>query len=305
MKKINTDELEFIIKTPVEKKTSGILPYLTFPLTNSCNNQCIFCGEGGELTAEDQDRYFDTAILVDRSLTANKMGITKFRLTGGEPFIHPGIHNILKFFSDQQSYLLVNTNGNKILKHKGDFVELNDNVHVAVSLHTTKEAIYNKITGTSNQFKKVISGIEFLRDIGNLLRLNMVVTKYNRTDVDNMIQYCNKLGCGLKLHEIVDVPKPFGERESILVPLHSIEIELARRAEKILTHEYSESFGIPCRKYIIDGVTINVKSLGHGSRYDLEELCNGCKYLPCHEGLYDCYVLPDGNLLPCRWGKDF
>ncbi len=45
--------------------------------------------------------------------------------------------------------------------------------------------------------------------------------------------------------------------------------------------------------------------MGHGSRFDLEGLCKDCSHFPCHEGLYDCYVLPDGNVLPCRWGNKF
>jgi molybdenum cofactor biosynthesis enzyme MoaA len=296
---------EFSIKTPQEKKSQGIYPYITYPLTSLCNSRCSFCGKGGELTARDQETFFDIDILIDRSLTAMKNGIHKFRLTGGEPFKHPDIGNILKFFSDKKAYTLINTNGTLITEHKHDFIELNDNIHVAVSLHTTIEQTYNKIMGTKRNFHKVIEGIEYLAKVGNLLRLNMVITKSNEDHLDGMIAYCKDLGCGLKVHEIVAVPAPFGDRKSQLVPILPIERELAKRATQILPHEYSTAFGIPCKRYVVDGVVINVKSLGHGSRYDLEGLCNDCSYNPCHEGLYDCYVLPSGNILPCRWGDSF
>lgn len=302
--KISKD-IEYKIKTPEEKVSEKMLLYMTMPVTDVCNRHCLFCGKGGELTTEGQDKYFNIDILVDRALSGIRRGIKKFRLTGGEPFLHPEISSILKFFSDQKVYLLVNTNGSRIMQHQHDFTELNDNVHVAVSLHTTNEGAYNQIMQTRDQIGKVKRGIEFLADIGNLLRLNMVVTRYNQDHVDDMISYCRDLGCGLKIHEIVAVPTPFGKRENLLIPIQPIEEELARRASEILPHEYSECFGIPCRRYIVDGVTINVKSLGHGSRYDVEGLCQDCDYMPCHEGLYDCYILPSGNILPCRWGEPF
>jgi len=297
--------IEFKIKSSDEKVEEGMMPYLTMPVTDVCNRRCLFCGEGGELTTEGQDKFFNIDTLVDRALTGIKAGIKKFRLTGGEPFIHPQIGSILKFFSDQKVYLLLNTNGSLVMRHQHDFTELNDNVHVAVSLHTTDEQAYNTIMRTKNQFDNVRQGIEYLAEIGNLLRLNMVVTKHNEDHIEDMIAYCKELGCGLKIHEIVDVPTPFGDRDSVLVPIQPIEKELTKRASEILPHEYSEGFGIPCRRYVVDGVTINVKSLGHGSRYDVEGLCQGCDYMPCHEGLYDCYILPNGNILPCRWGEPF
>jgi len=299
-------ELKYEVVEPNDKKKKDILPYFTFPLTNVCNSHCLFCGEGGELTVFDDERYFDTGVLIDTSLTAIKRGVSKFRLTGGEPFLHPKIGNIMKFFSDQKTFLLVNTNARLLKKHESTFLELNDNVNVAVSLHSTHEAAYDKITGTKGQFGKVIKGIEFLKSVGNLMRLNMVITPYNTEHIDDMISYCKDLGCNLKIHEIVDVPIPFEkDRGKISVTLENVEEMLSRRSEKVLPHTYSESFGIPCRRYTVNEVTINIKSLGHGTRFDLEGICKGCNHFPCNEGLYDGYILPDGNILPCRKGEVF
>lgn len=295
---------QYTVRSPEEKKRDKITPYITFPITNVCDNKCLFCGEGGELTEEGQQRFFPVSSLVDRSLTAMQMGVSKFRLTGGEPFLHPHIGEIMKFLSDKKVYTLVNTNGRHIMRRRRDFTELNDSVRVAVSLHTTEPQAYDTITGSRRQFAKVMDGIRYLADMGNLLRLNMVITKHNQDNLDAMIDLCQSLGCGLKVHEVVDVPKPFGDRDNYLVPIMPVEEKIAARAERTLSHEYAQSFGIPCNRYVVNGVIINVKSLGHGTRFDLEGLCKGCKHMPCHEGLYDCYVLPDGNVLPCRWGEE-
>jgi len=237
-------------------------------------------------------------------LAAIRKGIRKFRLTGGEPFLHPEIENILRFFSDRGVFTLVNTNGRHVVEHRTPFIELNDNVRIAVSLHTLNDASFYAITGTSKGYSKIVKGIEYLAETGHLHRLNMVVTTFNQNEVKSMIEYCRSLGCALKVHEIVAVPYPFRDRESVLIPVAPIERELRLVSSQVLPHEYSESFGIPCRRYVVNGVVVHVKSLGHGSRYDLEGLCTDCSHMPCHEGLYDLYVLPDGNVLPCRWCEE-
>ncbi|MEL7658022.1 MAG: hypothetical protein AAGU75_19175, partial [Bacillota bacterium] len=77
-------------------------------------------------------------------------------------------------------------------------------------------------------------------------------------------------------------------------------------------HPYTMAFGTPSRIYTIDGVRVTVKSTLHGSHYDLEGICKDCPYFPCHEGVYDLFMLPDDRLCGCRWsstsvsnGKDF
>lgn len=36
----------------------------------------------------------------------------------------------------------------------------------------------------------------------------------------------------------------------------------------------------------------------------MKGICNGCKYFPCHEGLYDIFNLPDGRVVGCRWSEE-
>lgn len=306
MPNISYGQLTYKIIDPKEKKHLDILPYVAFPLTNVCNSHCLFCGEGGELTAFDTQKYFDIGELIDTALLCMKRGIDKFRLTGGEPFLHPKIGNIMKFFSDQGVFLLVNTNGTLLSKQEAVFLEVSDNINVAVSLHSPFERTYNRIMGTKGRFAKVIKGIELLQSVDNLMRLNMVITHYNVENIEDMIGYCRNFGCNLKIHEIVDVPIPFEKnRKKISVSIGSIEEMLIARSTEVLPHVYSEAFGIPCRRYRVNGVTINIKSLGHGSRYDLNGICRDCVHFPCNEGLYNAYILPGSNILPCRKGKVF
>ena len=48
---------------------------------------------------------------------------------------------------------------------------------------------------------------------------------------------------------------------------------------------------------------VTLKAMYYGSRYETKEFCKNCPHYPCHEGLYDIYVLGDGSIATCRWRR--
>ncbi len=88
------------------------------------------------------------------------------------------------------------------------------------------------------------------------------------------------------------------------VPFVELEKLLSEKSENIHDHQYARSFGTPCKIYVYNGVRITVKSTWNGSRYDINGICNGCSYYPCHEGLYDIFALPDNRVVGCRWSEE-
>jgi len=287
-------------KPPEEKQRRSIRPYLTLPLTKACTFRCAYCGEGGELTTS-RTSVFDLDHIRTWLDVGRGLGITKFRLTGGEPLLHPRIGNILDLFRETTDYLLVNSNGDLLVEREPAWRGLPSNVHFAVSLDSLNEGCFERITRSSGRFGRVLQGIEMLAQAGLLLRINMVIHRQNCGEVFQMIDECGELGCNLKLLDVVSVPHPFGQFSDHYVDTRELEVELRRRAASQALHEYASSFGTPCRVFMIDGVAVTLKSIRYGSRFDTEGICRGCKYFPCHEGLYDMFVLPDGRAFGCRW----
>jgi len=244
---------------------------------------------------------YDYEAIIEKTKLALAHNIRKFRLTGGEPFTHPRIGDLIRFFSDLDVYLLVNTNASLVESNQQAVRWAGPNVHFAASLDTIDKTRFHRISGTSRYFERVITGIRILAEAGRLLRLNMVVSKYNKCEVFPIISYCRDLRCHLKLLDVVSVPLPYGARDDLHVCLDDVETELARIATKVELHDYARSFGTPCWIYNVDGVQVTVKSTSHGSRYDVAGICAGCPYFPCHEGLYDIFLLADGRLCGCRW----
>jgi len=134
-----------------------------------------------------------------------------------------------------------------------------------------------------------------------LLRINMVVGTHNIKEVYDMIKFCDKYNCDLKLLDIVSVPDPFGKRQDYFIDLTPLEKKLEARRDNVHSHAYTKKFGVPCVKHIFGNVKVTVKNGCKGTHYDTSGVCQGCLYYPCHEGLYDIFALSDGRICPCRW----
>lgn len=276
-------------------------PFLSFPILKACNFRCMYCGIGGEATASLNGAIsMQTVKIITQQAISH--GITKFRVTGGEPFLHPEIVDILQYFSELGFYTLINTNGSMISNFKKDISRLNDNIRFAVSLDTLVPEKLTAISGR-NCLKSVLSGIDFLSQCGLLLRCNMVVGKHNIDEVFPIIRFCQDKSCDLKLLDIVSVPLPYGKRSDYYQEIVSLEEQLREECDEVFSHEYSRLFGTPCYRYRFDNVFVTVKNSRMGSHYDISEggICEKCKYFPCHEGLYDIFALSDSRLCACRW----
>lgn|SRR5262249_1290031 len=276
------------------------MPFLTFPLLKACNFKCEYCGEGGELSASMKAQW-DVDVMIDRIYAAHRLGVRKFRITGGEPFLFKGIGRVLETLNDIGCYTHVNTNGSYLRKHEALLQKLNSNFHFAISLDSVHKDNFDVISKTEGYYDVTMDGIELVASLHRLLRLNMVVTKYNVQEIGEMIDYCRKIKCNLKLLDVVSVPLPFGDRKDLHVSFRGVEEQLRTLADRVEDHEYARAFGTPCKIYHVGGVAVTVKSTWNGSRYDLNGICKGCEYFPCHEGLYDIFALPDGRVVGCRW----
>ena len=278
-------------------------PFLTFPATKSCNFKCMYCGFGGETTASLKS-LVNLDLIQQYVEIAKNLGITKIRVSGGEPFLHPEIGSILKYLSDSGLYILVNTNGSLITKNREVIDNIHSNVKFAVSFDTLRSEVLKDISHTSCH-AEIIDGIHYLNSHGNLLRLNMVYNQLNKGEVYDIIAFCQSLNCDLKILDIVSVPVPFSDqRQTFYAEVNSLEREFSERCDEVFSHEYSRGFGTPCFRYRFGNVFVTVKNSKKGAHYDVsanDAICKGCPWYPCHEGLYDIFALPDGRLCSCRW----
>jgi len=157
--------------------------YLRVSVTDRCNLRCVYCmpEEGIKLLKHNDILSFDE--IVDVCKTAVSLGVTKIRLTGGEPLVRKGIASLVEQIAniDGVEDLGMTTNGILLPEFAQDLKNAGLN-RVNISLDTLDPDEYRKITRCGD-FSKVMQGIEAAKKAGlEPVKLNAVV--YNEQNVE-------------------------------------------------------------------------------------------------------------------------
>ncbi len=150
--------------------------YLRISVTDRCNLRCAYCmpAEGivyrqkkELLTFEEIERV--AAIMV-------KLGVTKIRLTGGEPMVRRDIEELVGRLSRLDGLKTVAMTTNATLLHdKAEILKKNGIKALNISLDTLKKERFLQVT-RRDQFDQVWSGIQSaLTQNFDELKLNVVV----------------------------------------------------------------------------------------------------------------------------------
>ena len=154
--------------------------YLRISVTDRCNLRCIYCmpAEGIKLLRHEDILTFDE--IADVVKTAAEMGVTRVRLTGGEPLVRRGIVDLVKMIAAIPGIedLSMTTNGMLLSQYAFRLKEAG--LHrINVSLDTLDPVKYHKITRTGN-VKMVLKGLLAARQAGlHPIKLNCVVGEMN------------------------------------------------------------------------------------------------------------------------------
>lgn len=134
--------------------------YLRISITDRCNLRCTYCmpAEGVPMMHhEDILRYVE---IVDVVKVAAEFGVTKVRITGGEPLVRKGVADLVEMIAaiPEITDLSMTTNGTLLERYAGD-LKAAGLQRVNISLDTMDPVRFHEITrlGDVNQ---VIAGID-------------------------------------------------------------------------------------------------------------------------------------------------
>lgn len=181
------------------------LKVLRLIVTLRCNYNCIFCHREGQVDNVQELPASAYGVLAEAFAS---LGITSFKLTGGEPLIRKDIADIV---SEVKTYgkpydISLTTNGYFLvdLVHKLREAGLH---RLNVSLHSLNRDIYRYITGVDG-FHRVIRGIEKALDEGIKVKINFTLLRgLNDNDVPQLINYVVENKVNLSLIELHPVGK--------------------------------------------------------------------------------------------------
>lgn len=119
------------------------------------------------------------------------LGVTKIRLTGGEPLVRKDFEAIVRKLSLLPVEIAITTNGILLDKYLSLFEELNI-TNITISLDSLDNAKNTTIT-RRNYFDKVKSNIELLKNQVSTVKINVVLLKNkNDTEIVDFIKLSQK-----------------------------------------------------------------------------------------------------------------
>ncbi|XOF32529.1 MAG: GTP 3',8-cyclase MoaA [Candidatus Electrothrix sp. YB6] len=164
---------------------SRTVSYLRLSLTDRCNLQCIYCVPDSDHAEHPgcrarlrQDELLSYEELVRVVRVAVSMGISKLRLTGGEPLVRRDIMYFIAQLGefDNLNDIRITTNGVLLDKYAEPLAAAGVR-KINISLDTLKPERFLRITG-ADCFAQVWQGIEKARSAGfSPIKLNMVVMR--------------------------------------------------------------------------------------------------------------------------------
>lgn len=157
------------------------IDYLRISLIDRCNFQCVYCmPEGADLEYALREHWLshDEILQLLREVFI-PLGFTRFRLTGGEPLLRPGIVELVEAIAQlpQTQDLAITTNGFRLEKLAQPLYEAGLR-RINISLDSLNPDTFQKIVGGKgkSRWHEVWRGIQAAYRIGfSPLKLNVVV----------------------------------------------------------------------------------------------------------------------------------
>jgi len=256
---------------------------LRVAITQHCNLTCDYCHlEGEERTRENSVIEMSVEEIARIVRIAVGLGISRVKLTGGEPLMRKDIAEIVKRIAaiPDLTDLSITTNG-IMLASLAKTLRVNGLKRVNISLPTLDKEIYGKLTG--GRLEDALEGIKAAVDVGFYpVKLNMLILKgVNDDAIPEMIEFASKTGTILQLIELEPINISNAYYSAYHKPLDDTEGVLQQKAMKVETRQYMQNRHI----YRLPDATVEVVHPIENTSF-----CTHCTRLR---------VTSDGKLKPC------
>ena len=267
------------------------IDYMRISVIDSCNLNCYYCNP-----CDNNEHCHALNILSVKEVlcivrAATRLGITHFRLTGGEPLLHPQIDEMVSQIKKIPGVRSVSLTTNAVLlaQHAKQLKEAGiDSINV--SLDTIDASEYEHIT-KKPLLHKVEHGIDAAIECGIRVKINVVLTP--QTDVVALTRYASKKGTDIRFIEMMPVGEghtngvePYEKVVGALLEVYGTPCHIDTENREEINSGYNNADNGPAEYYIFPELDIRVGLIQaiHG------KFCDTCNRIR---------VTADGRLMPC------
>ncbi len=260
---------------------------LRIALTRPCNLHCSYCHAEGEDKSGESSTEMTADEIVRIARIAVALGISRIKLTGGEPLMRKDIVQIVKGIAAIKGLeeLSMTTNGT-MLEPLAKELYASGLKRVNINLPTIDGEVYCKLTG--GRLENVLRGVKAAVEAGlNPVKLNMLILKgVNDSQVPEMMGFARETGTVLQLIELEPINISGEYYAAYHKPLDEYEAMLKQKALKVEARKYMQNRRI----YHLPDVKVEVVH-----PIENTEFCSHCTCMR---------VTSDGKLKPCLMRND-
>ena len=261
------------------------LNYLRISITDRCNLKCLYCVPRDQIARISHDEILTYEEILRLVKIGVKLGISKLRVTGGEPLVRKGVYGFLRELSniDGLADLSLTTNG----------VALRDNLariksagirRINISLDTLNPKRYAQITGHDRLAQVWAAILEALAIGFHPIKLNVVALR--EINDDELIDLA-RLSVTYPLHVRFIEHMPLGDaRLRTQSPLLTPEIRKRIEALGKLHPVRKEFLDGPAQRFALNGARGEIGFISAISHHFCEQ-CNRLR------------LTASGQLRPC------
>lgn len=276
--------------TPLKDRFERKIDYIRISVTDRCNLRCIYCmpSEGVRFIEHREILRYEEILRIVR--IASRHGISRVRITGGEPLIRRDIISFIASLSEIPAVddISLTTNG-IFLKRYADGLLKAGLKRINVSLDSLDSAKYERIT-RGNHLSEVWEGIEEAERIGmKPIKINNVpIRGFNDDEITRFAMLTLERPIGVRFIEFMPIgPKEIWD-EKKYVSSEEIKNRISYLGDLVPANPDMQAG--PARSYRIKGAKGTIGFISPISNH----FCSTCNRLR---------LTSDGKLRPCLFSE--
>jgi cyclic pyranopterin phosphate synthase len=220
------------LETRLTDSHGRVIHDLRVSVTDRCNYKCVYC-RTGEVGAQYPELDIREYLRLIRLFVG--LGITKVRLTGGEPLLRRGLIEMIRELATWQTIegepldIAVTTNGH-LLEDLAIPLKTAGLSRVTVSMDAVDAATFERITRIPGSFETVLRGVRAARAAGlTPLKVNCVLLRgFNDDQIEGFARFAREEDVVVRFIEFMPLEEGRLWSPEIVVPLKEIVERIGR-----------------------------------------------------------------------------
>ena len=227
------------------------IDYLRISVTDRCNLRCIYCMPEEGIRLTEREKILQEPEIIRVCKVMAELGITKIKLTGGEPLVRPRIPGLIRQIKEISGIekVTLTTNGILLKDQMQDLADAGlDSLNI--SLDTLDEECFCKIT-RRNLLEETLEGIrEAMKYPEVQLKINCVPLGLEEQDLCGIAEFARKNPVHVRFIEMM----PIGYGSSFTgMSQEKIMLLLEQKFGKMIPYNGKTLGNGPCTYYTVDG----------------------------------------------------